>query len=281
MLTLQLDKYRAAAKRHAWYDDEEDPNAPPNYNPFRKINPRIKRPSDAENPPQRAPTNLSENYATSHIEEKRLAKSMEGVHIPKHADTMPSSSVPGPPSKSLVEAPVSDTQDMAATQHLAVDPEKKKDSSEGSGTTSGETAVESEIHPNGKPRRRTFPFLGRKGKENGSAEEEKPRRQSSLFRKDPQKFTAVGQLRATILNSWINVLLIFVPIGIAVNFANIPKVAVFVINFIAIIPLAAMLSYATEEIALRVGETLGGLLNATFGYTLIHHTVAHRPLIRC
>jgi len=26
-----------------------------------------------------------------------------------------------------------------------------------------------------------------------------------------------------------------------------------------------MLSYATEEIALRVGETLGGLLNATFG----------------
>jgi Ca2+:H+ antiporter len=30
-------------------------------------------------------------------------------------------------------------------------------------------------------------------------------------------------------------------------------------------PLAAMLSYATEEIALRTGETLGGLLNATFG----------------
>jgi Ca2+/H+ antiporter len=27
-----------------------------------------------------------------------------------------------------------------------------------------------------------------------------------------------------------------------------------------------MLSFATEEIALRTGETLGGLLNATFGY---------------
>jgi len=43
-----------------------------------------------------------------------------------------------------------------------------------------------------------------------------------------------------------------------------PKIA-FVINFLAIIPLAGILSYATEEIALRVGETLGGLLNASFG----------------
>lgn len=37
------------------------------------------------------------------------------------------------------------------------------------------------------------------------------------------------------------------------------------VNFIAIIPLAGTLSYATEEIALRTGEVLGGLLNATFG----------------
>lgn len=42
-------------------------------------------------------------------------------------------------------------------------------------------------------------------------------------------------------------------------------VAIFVVNFIAIIPLAGTLSYATEEIALRTGEVLGGLLNATFG----------------
>jgi len=40
---------------------------------------------------------------------------------------------------------------------------------------------------------------------------------------------------------------------------------VFVVNFLAIIPLAAILSFSTEELALRVGETLGGLLNATFG----------------
>ncbi|MCJ1427239.1 hypothetical protein MMC29_005142, partial [Sticta canariensis] len=39
----------------------------------------------------------------------------------------------------------------------------------------------------------------------------------------------------------------------------------FVTNFLAIIPLAAMLSYATEKIALRTRETIGGLLNASFG----------------
>jgi Ca2+:H+ antiporter len=40
---------------------------------------------------------------------------------------------------------------------------------------------------------------------------------------------------------------------------------VFSLNFLAIIPLAAVLSFATEEIAGRLGETLGGLVNATFG----------------
>ena len=40
---------------------------------------------------------------------------------------------------------------------------------------------------------------------------------------------------------------------------------VFGLNFAAIIPLAAVLSFATEEIASRLGETLGGLVNATFG----------------
>ena len=84
--------------------------------------------------------------------------------------------------------------------------------------------------------------------------------------KSKQKFTVVNQLRATIFNSWINILILAAPAGIALHYTNQNPWAVFVVNFIAIIPLAAMLSYATEEIAIRVGETLGGLLNATFGY---------------
>lgn len=59
------------------------------------------------------------------------------------------------------------------------------------------------------------------------------------------------------------------PIGIALHFAKVNDVVVFVVNFIAIIPLAGMLSYATEEIALRTGEVMGGLLNASFGYAFL------------
>lgn len=56
-----------------------------------------------------------------------------------------------------------------------------------------------------------------------------------------------------------------VPIGIVAGALNWNSTAVFTINFFAIIPLAAVLSFATEEIAFELGETLGGLLNATFG----------------
>lgn len=79
------------------------------------------------------------------------------------------------------------------------------------------------------------------------------------------KFTVRNQLKGTLFNSWINILILCAPVGIIMNYINVAPVAVFVINFIAIIPLAALLSYATEEIALRIGETLGGLMNATFG----------------
>ena len=51
-----------------------------------------------------------------------------------------------------------------------------------------------------------------------------------------------------------------------VNYLYINGIAIFIINFIAIIPLAAMLSYATKKIALRASDTLGSLLNVTFRY---------------
>lgn len=56
-----------------------------------------------------------------------------------------------------------------------------------------------------------------------------------------------------------------VPIGIIAGHLDWSPTAVFTLNFFAIIPLAAVLSFATEEISIKLGETLGGLLNATFG----------------
>ncbi|EPE10151.1 vacuolar calcium ion transporter [Ophiostoma piceae UAMH 11346] len=89
----------------------------------------------------------------------------------------------------------------------------------------------------------------------------------SMFKNVQPKepFTVRNQLQRTFLNSYINILLFAAPAGIALHFTNVDPIVIFVVNFIAIVPLAAMLSFATEEIALRTGETLGGLLNATFG----------------
>ncbi|KAK3186178.1 Vacuolar membrane antiporter, partial [Lecanicillium sp. MT-2017a] len=71
--------------------------------------------------------------------------------------------------------------------------------------------------------------------------------------------------KVTLLSNYVNFLLITVPIGIIAGSMGWGSTAVFTINFFAIIPLAAVLSFATEEISLRLGEAMGGLLNATFG----------------
>lgn len=99
-------------------------------------------------------------------------------------------------------------------------------------------------------------------------EEKKPKQDHRLFKRvEPKEpFTFANQIQRTFLNSWINILLVLAPVGIILGaIPNMNEYAIFVVNFVAIIPLAAMLSFATEEIALRTGETLGGLLNATFG----------------
>lgn len=60
-------------------------------------------------------------------------------------------------------------------------------------------------------------------------------------------------------------LLVFVPIAIALELAHASAVAIFASSSIAIIPLAGLMGRATEQIAARLGEGLGGLMNATFG----------------
>ena len=66
-------------------------------------------------------------------------------------------------------------------------------------------------------------------------------------------------------SNYVNVLLVFVPLGIISGAVGWSPTATFTLNFLAIIPLAALLSFATEELSVKLGQTLGGLLNATFG----------------
>jgi len=69
----------------------------------------------------------------------------------------------------------------------------------------------------------------------------------------------------SVKNILFSVLLLFVPISFAAHFLEWGELAVFITAGLAILPLAAWMGTATEEIAVVVGPILGGLLNATFG----------------
>lgn len=68
-----------------------------------------------------------------------------------------------------------------------------------------------------------------------------------------------------ITHSYVNLLLVFVPAGIIARALDVNPSVVFALNAVAIIPLAGMLSYATEVVASRLGDTLGALMNVSFG----------------
>ena len=66
-------------------------------------------------------------------------------------------------------------------------------------------------------------------------------------------------------NTFFFILLLFIPISITAHFLEWNPVVIFITAGLGIIPLAAFMGEATEEIAVVVGSNLGGLLNATFG----------------
>jgi Ca2+:H+ antiporter len=61
-------------------------------------------------------------------------------------------------------------------------------------------------------------------------------------------------------------LLVFVPaLFIGESMASDAHTLLFVLSVLAIVPLAALLSHATESVAVKTGDTVGGLLNSTLG----------------
>jgi Ca2+:H+ antiporter len=61
-------------------------------------------------------------------------------------------------------------------------------------------------------------------------------------------------------------LLVFVPVVLAASkLKHEAHTLLFVLSVLAIVPLAALLSHATESVASKTGDAVGGLLNATLG----------------
>src|SRR4030095_16586889 len=68
------------------------------------------------------------------------------------------------------------------------------------------------------------------------------------------------------IRSPLNWLFLFIPLTIGLeHLAHVSAPVLFFMAAVAIIPIAALIVCATEQIALRTGDALGGLLNATFG----------------
>ncbi|EJU00797.1 calcium:hydrogen antiporter [Dacryopinax primogenitus] len=72
-------------------------------------------------------------------------------------------------------------------------------------------------------------------------------------------------LRFYLFSSWSNAVLIFVPLSAAAHYAQWDAGARFALSFMAIVPLAKLLGEATNQLSIKLGQTLGGLLNASFG----------------
>ncbi|KAJ2903093.1 hypothetical protein MKZ38_010431 [Zalerion maritima] len=103
---------------------------------------------------------------------------------------------------------------------------------------------------------------------NNKSERDKEK-ESSDDKKSDKKLGFFNQVyhacKLALFHSWFNVLLVFVPVGIISHFVHAPAEMVFAMNAVAIIPLAGLLSFATESVAHKMGDAIGALLNVTFG----------------
>src|ERR1044072_4215803 len=71
---------------------------------------------------------------------------------------------------------------------------------------------------------------------------------------------------SSFLRSPMNWLLLFIPITVGLeHLAHVSAPVLFFMAALAIVPIAAQIVGATEQLAHRTGDAVGGLLNATFG----------------
>jgi Ca2+:H+ antiporter len=76
-----------------------------------------------------------------------------------------------------------------------------------------------------------------------------------------------GPLRRFLLSGsgWPYLLVPFIPLAVVLDLAHVSPVAIFFSSALGVVPTAALMGRATEELAARSGPGIGGLLNVTFG----------------
>ena len=190
---------------------------------------QVIRSDDIERGPVAAPLNRGETYHSETCLEPVAETNRKSDYgpdniSPTHAKTMP---LAGGPDRGI------DGKNSNVPVGL-----QRKDRIEESNASS-ETAVVHDVgETDGKPRQRKLAsVMARLHLSTDKTEKEtmEPRKSSTSGSK--HKYTVWSQIRGTLFNSWINVLLIAVPVGIALNF--VPKMsplAIFCVNFIGLYP---------------------------------------------
>ncbi|KAF5358107.1 hypothetical protein D9756_001376 [Leucocoprinus leucothites] len=74
-----------------------------------------------------------------------------------------------------------------------------------------------------------------------------------------------NSIRSFVFGTYLNVLLVFVPLSFISHNLNWDAALRFSFSFLAIVPLAKLLGDCTEQMSFSLGQTLAGLLNASFG----------------
>lgn len=82
---------------------------------------------------------------------------------------------------------------------------------------------------------------------------------------DQPKYETAEALKSIVFGKPVSVLLLLIPLAIWSHYGGWSANYIFWLNFCVMIPLASILGDFTEEAALHTNETVGGLLNATFG----------------
>ncbi|KAJ6539030.1 hypothetical protein B0H19DRAFT_1176789 [Mycena capillaripes] len=110
-----------------------------------------------------------------------------------------------------------------------------------------------------------------------------------FLRKGRRKVGAVESLKAIVFSSWLNILLLFIPIAWVAHFGNQndepPEKtwkysATFVLCFLSIIPLEKLFDYGGEQMTFYLGADLGDLLVVTLNNT-VEATLAIILLKKC
>lgn len=78
----------------------------------------------------------------------------------------------------------------------------------------------------------------------------------------------------------LNILLAFIPVSWALHFTHQPDTLIFATSALSVLPLAALLGFGTEQVAIRTSSAVASLLNASLG-NLTELIIAGICLSRC